>query len=156
MCFWRNLKISTRFSKNGRNAGAGRGHQGSVETRSTRKWPFYATCLLLRVLQLTLINCWSNPKGNYTGFYHLHIFAGSKTEHFPSKCAIFAQKSVQNLQKSAVSRTLPKLTFCKLHLKMYLGILGSSTSSMDAHTSTVMDIYALLYRPKKKFCQRGR
>ena len=147
MCFWRNSKISTRFSKNGRNAGAGRGHQGSVETRSTRKWPFYATCLLLRVLQLTLINCWSNPKGNYTGFYRLHIFAGSKTLHFPSKCAILAQKSVENsqkmcknLQKSAVPGTLPKLTFCKLHLKMYLGILGSSTSSMDAHTSTVREI----------------
>ena len=147
MCFWRNSKISTRFSKNGWNAGPGRGHQGSVETRSTRKWPFYATCLLLRVLQLTLINCWSNPKGNYTGFYHLHIFAGSKTEHFPSKCAIFAQKSMENpqkmcknLRKSAVPGTFPKLTFCKLHFKMCLGILGSSPSSMDAHTSTVRDI----------------
>ena len=50
-----------------------------------------------------------------------------------------------------MSRTPSKLTFGKLHLKVCLGILGSSTSSMDAHTSTVMDIYALLYRPKKIF-----
>ena len=63
----------------------------------------------------------------------------------------FEQKS-KNLQSEPMSRTLSKLTFGTLHLKLYLGIRGSYTSNMDAHPSMVRAAEGcrVLYRPKKK------